>query len=280
MPIMRFLFFLNQGNHRLLYLIVTLSLMLTITNCQTIPNEKEDEISAEEELIETRLALAKTQLDKGQPEQALVTLQPLLKKHKDNSMVLAVTGLAHLALSNPIKATQLLKKAYDLNPSGRSALNLSSALISMGSLIKARKILFKSLEYKDYNHRERIYHNIAVTFEKDNKLNEAINYYQKALYENPTYYQSLFRLGLVYKQKKENMQAIKTLEKATTFCRICLEPVKELASLYINNHQANRAVKMLGLYLKNKELTKTDRKEAQKLLVLTKRLQLKNDQKF
>ena len=229
-------------------------------------SSNEDPPSTEEQLLDTKLMLAQNQLDIGQAPKALHTLKPVLRQYPKNHRVLTLSGLAHMAVGNSSRALRLLKAARTAHPSARTHLNLSSALISMGHTKYARAELRRALDFKDYEFVERIWHNVAVSFEKDKNYPKAVTYYRRALYEHPTYYQAMYRLGLVFKATGRLREAATQLKNSTDFCQICIEPVRELADIYMKSGQPGLAVKTISRFLARRNLKKRDRLEAKQLL--------------
>lgn len=247
---------------------VLLSLILTLASCQTLNfaenQEKQEQI---EGLIETKLLLVKSMLDKGQATDAWSTLRPMLAAYPQHPDILNICGLTHLALANTPRALSFLRRAYQAKPSPAIGLNISSVLISQGSYASARKLLRKLLTTADdYTYKERLWHNMALSYDKENKASLAERYYKKALAENPGYYLSHLQLGYLYKQRGRSALASKHFWQANQQCRSCYAPVSELSSHMIKRRQYAQAINLLRRYLHQREASPENSLAAKALL--------------
>ena len=258
--------FLTWLKNRVIFLFMLVGLNLS---CQHVnPKAKEQEANIQK-IIDTNIAYAQKRMDEGDPEQALSALRPLLTNFPDNAPLLNMIGLTYLSMSRTAQAKVYFRRAYkkDKNPS--YALNLSSALIMTNSYAEAERTLESHIKEKKYQYMERFYHNYALTFENRQNYQRAIEYYNKALDENPSYYLSNIRLGNIYKILHQKESALSSYESAYNSCKICFEPVSELCHLYIDAGELAKANEMLRGFLANKEITKEGREQAQKLLSLS-----------
>lgn len=246
---------------------------------QLAPEQKGDI----EALLATKMSLIKRYLDKGQPSVAWDHVRKIYQEHPDHPDVLNLVGLTHLALNNEHKAAQVFKKAYKLKPKASYGLNLSSAYISIGSLKKARKLIVRLLKTsKNYKFRERLWHNLALTYEKDNQLGKANKYYQKAIKINPNFLLSLLNLGRLYKISNKDARAMKYYRKAAQVCTQCFEPVNELATYLINQGKFGRAIAVLNRFLKGNK-SDTENKNlasAKNLISLAKNIRARKNANF
>ena len=257
--------------HKIFAIILFSPLMLANHGCQLIQNDHNTEKKLrEQELLGNELLLIKKQLDEGKPEQAWISMRSLYPRYQSNQDVLNLAGLIHLSLDNTSKAISIFRQSHKLKPSTATGLNLSSAYIASGRYRKARAILVPLLRSRQpYPYRERLWHNYALTWEKERRLKSATKYYQKALNINPTYFLSLIRLAGIARQSNRERLAMKLYEKASRNCRSCFEPVNELASYYLNKGYYQRAARILREYLKqNQRLPDTAKQKAQNLLRL------------
>ena len=222
------------------------------SSCISLNPESPAESNGEPEgLLMTKMSLIKRYLDKGQPSVAWDHVRQLLQEYPDHPDILNLVGLTHLALNNETKATQVLAKAYKLKPKTSYGLNLSSAFITTGSYRKARRLILRLIKTDGkYKFRERLWHNLALTYEKQNQLRKASKYYQKAIKINPNFLLSLLNLGRLYKIANKDARAMKYYKKASQVCVKCFEPVNELATFFINQGKFTRAIYLLNKYLK------------------------------
>ncbi len=265
--------FLTVLKNRTIFLFVPVWLNLS---CQTFRVQSDEKESNTQKIVETNLNFAQKQIDSGQPEHALQTLRPLLNQFPENSPLLNMVGISYLALSNPAHAKLFFKKAYDFDKNPMYALNLSSSLIAEGSFQAAENILKKMIEEKSYPLIERVYHNYALTFEKRKNYKKAIEYYTKALDENPSYYLSNIRLGKVFQLMNARDSAKLAFEKALATCAVCFEPVSEVCIMYFDEGNYAKASSLLQHFLSNKEISTENRSQAKSLLNLASKMSASN----
>ena len=185
-------------------------------------------------------------------------------------------GITYLSLSKAAHARSFFEKAYKKDKNPMYALNLSSALISLGLYAKAESVLVPQIKEKTYKFIERVYHNYALTFEMRKNFNKAIHYYNKALDENPSYYLSNLRLGKIYLETKKKSSALSVFKKALDSCHVCFEPVNEVVMLYIEQGSYAKANDTLRQFLANKEISEESKNQANKLLLLSSKMQERN----
>ncbi|MDX1705707.1 M48 family metalloprotease [Pseudidiomarina sp.] len=99
-----------------------------------------------------RYGLAILQLDQGQPEQALTTLQPLLQRDPMNAFYLDVQTDILLALKRYEDALKMLEKAYIREPNEQTiTLNFANAALEAGQYDLATRLLRDYLTRDDDN---------------------------------------------------------------------------------------------------------------------------------
>lgn len=218
-----------------------------------------------EEMIETKILLAQHKLEQARPQAALPELRALDIKYPKTPMVLNMLGLVHLALKNYKKALENLKEAYLLEPQKIAfGLNLSSVYLSLGKTEIARKLLTELAKDESYPYKERIFHNIALSYEKEGKWKEAEGYYEEALGENPVYYLSMVNLANLYEKNAQKKKAFLAYKKASEYCPTCYEARAKLAQIYAP-FKLKEALGVLDSYIGIKEVSEEDRLSARKL---------------
>ena len=234
------------------------ALLACASACQSIKrNSKQDR------LIKSQQRIITNYLNAGMPAQAHQELRNVLAKFPDNPDFLRLMGVTQLALNNTGKAILYLEKVYELEPNITHGLNLSSAYIAANKYPAAQTLLLELLDdADDYQYKERLYHNLALIHEHRRKMRTAEKYYLKALSENPSYYLSLLKLGILYKEHHRHKKAILYLNQAKNFCRKCYEPVNHLAATYLKIKQPNLAVKELTVYSRLTGLEYQERQNA------------------
>lgn len=235
--------------------------LFLFSSCQISPKKDRDF----EEMIETKILLAQSKLEQAKPHAVLPELRALDLKYPNTPMVLNMLGLVHLALNNYKKALENTKKAYLLEPKKIAfGLNLSSIYLSIGKTEVARKLLAQLAKDETYPYRERIFHNVALSYEKENRLEEAQSYYEAALVENPVYYLSMVGLAKLYEKRSLPKKAFQAYKKASDFCPTCYEARGKLAEMYAPSKIAE-ALRVLDAFIGIQEVTEVDRRKAREL---------------
>lgn len=234
--------------------------------CQSLSPTGESSNKISTELLETKLTLVMTHLEHNQEESALQEIRSLLRESPDAYQVLAVAGIVYLFFSRTHSAIEYLEKAYKLHPATDVGLNLSAAYLAGHQTQEAKAVLQQLLTDEKYENRERIYHNLGLAFEEEKNFRSAEAHYVKALAENPTYYLSHYRLGLLYGKNGRNQQATERLSKSIELCPACYEPVKALATLYIEAKQTEKAIATVRRFLQEEKMPTPVKEQAQALL--------------
>ncbi|MBC61280.1 MAG: hypothetical protein CMP11_02390 [Zetaproteobacteria bacterium] len=236
-----------------------------LNSCHSIQIKTDEDIKLEK-LLETQLLLAQNYIDNKKPENALEILKPLDDKFKDTPNYLNILGLTHLSIENPDQAMVYFRRAYRIKNDTAIGLNYSSALIHKKQYKKARKILFKLKKDKTYKKKERLYHNIALTYQYEEQIKKAILYYKKATTENPSYFMSYLQLAIIAKNLNKIKKSEEYYKKANQFCSLCFEPIEKLAEIYKSQRQENKRSRLVSSYLEQKNISDNDRKSANILL--------------
>jgi Tfp pilus assembly protein PilF len=243
-------------------LLVTLSLILSISGCQTQSDAHE---KSSPDTASTGLSVAMAFLEGGQPDKAMFELRSILESEPNNALAHNLMGLAQLALRNPKKAATHLEKAWTLERTSPHALNLSSAYIESNRLNDALKTITAGLslkESKPYKNKERFYHNLGLIAEKKGSLVAAEKSYRKALEENPTFYLSRSKLAQILEERKKYEQAKTEWEAARSACPGCFEPVEHLVNYYEKKGDIKTAHGIILDYRKIEGIHLADSKKA------------------
>ena len=260
----------NRNEDAMQFMIVAVIVSL-LTSCQTSGKAEQDAAK----VLTSQKNIVVSYLNSGMPSQAHGELRKILGEHPDNDDFLELMGVTQLALKNPDKAVFYLRKAYQLNDRAKTGLNLSSALIAAGLLPQAQRLILTLLRDKSdtvYPRIERFYHNLGLIYQERGGYKRAEHYYRKALAENPSYYLTLLKLGLLCRQQQRYDDAVIWLHKAKNFCRKCLEPVSHLSTIYVHMGKQQLAFSTVDTYSRQTGLNLQERRAA---LILRQRLQKK-----
>lgn len=243
--------------------------ILTLLNiaCQT--NTTQSHQVNDLEVLDRQKSLIRNQLDEGRPEAALTLLRNLVRQHPNDASIQNLMGLTHLALKNSNRAIQHLSKSYRIEAKPGTALNLSSALMQNGEHKKAIKILLgllKSEQGQNYEHQERIFHNLGYANGLIGNQQKAETWLREALAENPSFFPSHLELARIYANSNRLNLAVKEYRRAIDYCQVCFEPIHALSLLYIRLNQPAEAQKILLSYSRIEDINAKDRQQAKLLL--------------
>lgn len=242
-------------------------------SCQTVQdNAANPSATRVEDLITTQLQLVQQQIDNGTPDNGLMILKSLQKSYPGRPDIINMYGIIYLSMNNPGKSIKYFNESYKINPTTSSRLNLSSAYIATGQFKKAREILKPVLADSTYDFRERIFHNYALSFEREKNLVKALLYYDRAVQENPSYYLSYLRIGEIQHSRHQDAKALEAYQKALQFCNICYEAVNGLSQVLISQAQVGRAIEVLQTYVRNKKVNNRDRRQAYSLMQVAEKI--------
>lgn len=235
---------------------------LCLGSCVLFQPKLTKEEKQKENLIETKVLLAQNKLEQARPQAALLELRSLDHKHPNHPMILNMLGLVHLSLGNNTMALEMLERAHKLAPEKVAyGLNLSSVYLTLGQTKEARSLLLRLSELGTYSYRERLLHNIAYTYEMEGNLEQAQEFYEEALVENPVYYLSKVSLAKVLQKQGNLKEAFKTYQKAAQFCPTCYEAREKLVYFYAPRYP-EKAKKILDSFLSIQEISPGDREKA------------------
>lgn len=248
---------------------LSLVFILTLANiaCQT--NSALDPKGNNAEILERQKSLVRNQLDEGRPEAALGLLRGLARQYPDDASLQNLLGLSHLALKNTGRAIKHFTISYRQAPTPGTALNLSSALIQNGNNEKAIKLLSGLLgsdQGKNYEHLDRIYHNLGYANGQLANLTKAENWFREALAENPSFFPSHLELAKIYANSNRAKLAVQEFRRAIDNCQVCFEPVHALSLLYVRLNQPEEAQKILLSFTRSEDISNQDRERAKSLL--------------
>jgi tetratricopeptide (TPR) repeat protein len=246
--------------------ILTISLALALTACQSTSKNNE-EIKAK--LIDTKIKLIQAKLDKGKALEAQFEAEPLVKKFPNNSKVLTIMGFTDLALKNTMRGLVNLNKAYKLDRTPSSALNLSSAYIEAKNYGKAMAIIDEGIAIAKktaYRNIVRLHHNKGLIYEQRGLTTQAIATYKQGLYHSPGYVLTLDKLAKIYENQGKHEQAKILYKRFHYACNACYTPVRKLAKYALKNRKFTEARSLLKTFLSLESARPKDVANAQRLL--------------
>ncbi len=141
----------------------------------------------------------------GEYDKAKELYLQLLAINPDDPNILNLLGMLYLSLKDTENGIKYISKAFLLKQSSYIATNLAKAYILNKDYNNALKFFNMALSYgESYD----LYYSLGYTYKKLGRIDEAINYYKKAIAVNPNHYNSLFNLSIAYSDKNDMDNAI------------------------------------------------------------------------
>ncbi|MFQ5961380.1 MAG: tetratricopeptide repeat protein [Candidatus Methylomirabilales bacterium] len=188
----------------------TILILLLLVGCA--PKEKE----ASPELAAARYQLGVAYFDAGNYRAALPELSKAAELAPSNAEYRNALGMALLFTRKLDPAIKVFEEAIAIEPKFSEAKNnLASAYIMKGELERAKPLLAQVLDDPLYPTPQFAYFNLARIYERQGKIDEAIEEYKLALDIRPDYVDAHYNLGLLYLQQGRTDLAIEEFTEAT-----------------------------------------------------------------
>lgn len=161
---------------------------------------------------EARYYGAMARLVHGKADSALDTFKRITENHPEFSPGWRAAGSACLALKDPQKAVDYLRKAVDLDPKdGLSQYELGAALVMAGDSKPAHGHLVTAAQLRpDY---APVWFMLGQMAEKEADPDTAIDMYTRALERQPNWAEAHYNLGALLLEKRESAKALQHLER-------------------------------------------------------------------
>lgn len=175
----------------------------------------------------------------GDMEAVLIAVDAALANAPDRAPYLALAGQAALRLNQPQRAIGYLADLHALHPDDRATrANLANALIGVGDLAKALEIVAGAPEAS----LARIE---AYIHQQQERLDEAVPAYRRAIADDPNDLASWNNLGNVLSQLGEVDEAISAFEHAITLAPADIPIYLNLADLLMRSDLQQARLKTL-----------------------------------
>jgi Tfp pilus assembly protein PilF len=150
---------------------------------------------------ERYLRLGYVQLERGQTQEALASVNMAIQRDSKNADAQNFAGLIYMSQSDYQKAAEHLREAVRLNPFFTDAHNnLGAVYTELKQYDKSLAELQTALKDKTYNTPEKIQLNLGNLYVDQGVMSEAIRWYEQAVKTNPGYVRGHFALGAAYQK--------------------------------------------------------------------------------
>lgn len=238
------------------------------------------------ELIDSKVAVVRDQINKGEHGKASKQIKELIKQHPKDAELHILLGFTQIALRNPVMAVKAMQEGYRLAPSTANGLNLSSAYIEAGQFDPARKLLRGLIAKMEndtgvdaYPTPERLYHNMGLIHFREKRYKQAEEAFRRALEQEPTYHLSQFLLAKIYDATNRRALARQTYTKILEICPDCFDPMQALTMSYLKDGQFDMANLTVSNFLRISPIPEQELNRAKDLKRLVLRQSPQNSRK-
>jgi len=181
----------------------------------------------------------------GQIQEALDSVEVLIKNHPNEALLYNVGGACYAGLGQLDSAVKHYEKAIAIMPDYADAHNnLGNAYKRLGQLDAAVSIIEKALAIKP-NYAEAHY-NLGTTLQKLGQLDMAVMHYEQTIIIKPDFVVAHNNLGNVFKRLGQLDMAVKSYEKA-----LAIKPDYAVAQYMLNALTGNKSTKPPKEYVRN-----------------------------
>jgi uncharacterized protein HemY len=150
-------------------------------------------------------------IEKGYSGAAIDTLKKANKLNPGNVQIYYEMGYAYIELKDFKNAASSLEDGRSINPSSRKILKeLVFVYSDIGKPEKLQDVIRDLIKY--YGDDPALMHELAYSYDRDNKRDLAIETLEKNILKFPTYYHSYYFLGSLYYKQKKYKRATELLE--------------------------------------------------------------------
>lgn len=181
-------------------------------------------------------------LNQGNVDEAIRYFKAALSLNPRYDFALYSLGLAHSMNGNFEESVKYLQNCLKVNPTLTDARNvLGSVYQEMGLIDQAERQFRIALSDENYKSRDNSYYNLARLYVAKEKLQEALDYVEKALEINSRMAMAHNLKGIIFEKQNNFEKAIESYKKATEIVEDDVDFNFNLAVAYFKNNEFNKA---------------------------------------
>ncbi len=135
-----------------------------------------------------------------------------------------------------------LEKSLEYDSRNRNSYMLLGKIYEDNGMYENARKWYRKALFEDMDNTSEFYGLIANTYFKENKLDEALKYYDRALKNNKNYISAYYNIAEIYKRKKEFGKAEEIFKKAIQISPNYVTPYYQLGNLYFNKQDYDSAI--------------------------------------
>ncbi|UCC41308.1 MAG: tetratricopeptide repeat protein [Candidatus Aminicenantes bacterium] len=177
-------------------------------------------------------------LNEGNIEEAIRYFNKALSLNPRYALALNSIGMAYLMSAKFQDAINYFEKCLEINPGLTEAHNnLGVAYQEMGFIDQAEKEFRTALADEKYKSKDLAYFNLARLYVLKERLQEALEYVERALGLNTRNVQALNLKGIIYEKQGDFPEAIRSYRQAAKYMPNDIDLNFNLAVAYFKNNQ-------------------------------------------
>ncbi|MBR3628486.1 MAG: tetratricopeptide repeat protein [Elusimicrobia bacterium] len=138
--------------------------------------------------------------------------------------------------------TKYLEKSIDADTRNRNSYILLGKIYEDTNMYENARKLYRKALFEDIDNISEFYGLIANTYFKENRFDEAMTYYNRALKSNKNYISTYYNIAEIYKSKKEFDKAEDIYKKAIQISPDYITPYYQIGNLYFNKQEYDIAI--------------------------------------
>lgn len=137
---------------------------------------------------------------------------------------------------------EYLKKSIEADSRNRNSYILLGKIYEDLSMYEKAREWYRKALFEDMDNTSEFYGFIANTYFNENKFDEAIIYYNRALDNNKNYISAYYNIAEIYKNKKDFDKAEKFYKKAIEISSDYIYPYYQIGNLYFDKEEYDTAI--------------------------------------
>lgn len=135
-----------------------------------------------------------------------------------------------------------LEKSIDADSRNRSAYILLGKIYEDVAMYEIARKWYRKALFEDMDNTSEFYGLIANSYFKENRFDEAMTYYNRALENNKNYISAYYNIAEIYKAKNEFDKAEEFFKKAIEITPDYIKPYYQIGTLHFNNKEYDSAI--------------------------------------
>jgi len=137
---------------------------------------------------------------------------------------------------------EYLEKSIDADSRNKNAYILLGKIYEDVAMYEIARKWYRKALFEDMDNASEFYGLIANSYFKENRFDEAMTYYNRALESNKNYISAYYNIAEIYKSRNEFDKAEQFYKKAIEVTPDYIKPYYQIGNLYFNNKEYDSAI--------------------------------------